>query len=134
MLAVGGDLGVDVIDQAAQRGQQLDLQGQRCRDVQRRWDGVIAALPRIDRIIRADRLVECAAGERGQHLVGVHIAAGARAGLEHIDREMAHEIGVGQQGCDGLLDGFAHFGRQLTEPHIRPRCRRLDLQQRGDEA
>ena len=33
-----------------------------------------------------------AAGQRGQHLVDVHVRRRARAGLEHVDRELLVEL------------------------------------------
>jgi hypothetical protein len=38
-------------------------------------------------------------GDAGDHLVGVHVRAGARAGLEHVDRELLVVVAVGDPAC-----------------------------------
>ena len=78
-----------------------------------RGKDVVGALAQVDVIVGVDRLLGAEAvaagqldGPVGDHLVGVHVAGGARAGLEDIDGELVVELSVGhfaaggQQGVD----------------------------------
>ncbi len=94
-------------------GNQLLLDRLRDGDVDRRGEHVVGALPHVDVIVRMDRLVglePIAAdqfnGSIGNHLVGVHIAGGARAGLKHVDGELVVELAGGHLagGVEQCLD------------------------------
>ena len=52
-----------------------------------------------------------AAAERGDHLVGVHVGAGARAGLEDVDRELVVVLAVGHLPCGGRRSRRPPVGR-----------------------
>ena len=71
-------------------------------------------------------------GERGQHLVHVHVGRGARAGLEHVHRELG-VVGTGDDLRGGRLDRLRHAPAAIT-PSAALACGggRLDLCQRGD--
>ena len=62
-----------------------------------RREHVVRALAHVDVVVR----VRAVAGEVGDHLVGVHVRRGARAGLEDVDRELVvvlagrHRVGGG---------------------------------------
>jgi hypothetical protein len=49
---------------------------------------IIAALPHVDMIVGADLVARHPGGEGGDHLVGVHVGAGAGTRLKDIDREV----------------------------------------------
>ncbi|MOA13766.1 hypothetical protein D3C78_1338290 [compost metagenome] len=89
-------LALDHLHQVQQRRQQLLMQGQGSADMNAGGDDVVAALAAIDVVVRVDRLSQQAAGEGGDHFVGVHVGAGAGAGLEDIHRKMVHETAFEQ--------------------------------------
>ncbi len=69
--------------------------------VHRRGDDVVARLAEIDVIVGVHRmaaggLAEQLAGPVGQHLVGVHVGAGPRTGLEDVEGEVRIESAAGQ--------------------------------------
>ncbi len=55
-------------------------------------------------IVGVHRLAEGSRGECGDHLVCIHVRAGARAGLEHIERELGIVLARGDF-CRGTVDG-----------------------------
>ncbi|MCY1525983.1 hypothetical protein D9M68_609840 [compost metagenome] len=79
-------------EQVTQRRQQLPAQFDNGTDMDGGGNDVVAALPAIDVVVGADLVAENAAGQGGDHFVGIHVGTGAGAGLEHIDREMLHEV------------------------------------------
>ena len=66
--------GLQLVDDPVERGQ-----------VHRRREHVVRRLAHVDVIVGVHPL----AGERGDHLVRVHVRRGAGAGLEDVDRELA---------------------------------------------
>src|SRR3546814_7249566 len=75
------------------------------------------------------RLAAARAGENlvraaGDHLVDVHIALGAAAGLPDDERELIVEMAGGDLGC-GPLDGVGLVGGKAVAP-VDARCRLLD--------
>ncbi len=92
---------------------------------------VVGALAQVDVVVRMDRLLAAEAVAAGQfdrpigdHLVGVHVARGARAGLKDVDGKLVVELAVGhfaaggQQGLD-----LAFVERPLAGAVSRPRSR-----------
>ena len=79
-------------------------------------DDVVARLAEIDVVVGMDPLLarrraEKLGGAIGDHLVGVHVGAGAGAGLEDVDHEVLVEASL-----DDLLGGFHNrHGRLLLE-------------------
>ncbi|MCY1429728.1 hypothetical protein D9M71_456580 [compost metagenome] len=112
--------------------QQTLLQLQRGADVDGRGNDVVAALPAVDLVVGVDRATQATAGEGRHHLVGVHVRAGARAGLEHIDREVLQAV-LGQQFLAGGDDGAADFRIDLFQRDVGPGGSRLGQQQGADE-
>ena len=96
------------------------------RDMDRGGEHVVGALPHVDMVIGVDRFLgskpvalnqfDCTVGD---DLVDVHVARGARAGLEDVDGELVIEFSVddflagGHQGLDlGLVERrFAAVGQ-----------------------
>ena len=85
-----------------QRRQQLVLNPQGNREVNRRGKDVVGALPHVDVIVGMDRLGggEAIAPRQlnrpiGNHLVDVHVRRGAGAGLKDVDGELVVEAAVG---------------------------------------
>ena len=60
-------------------------------------DHVVAALAHVDVIVRMHRLAERLAREVRDHLVDVHVGAGAAARLEHVDRKLI--VRVAERRC-----------------------------------
>ena len=90
-LYVIADLGRLVGDRARELGerrQQRVAQLERCREVDRGRDDVVAALATIDMVIRVHGAAEPGGRQAGDHLVGIHVRAGAGAGLHDADREL----------------------------------------------
>ena len=65
------------------------------------------------------------AGERGDHLVRVHVRGRARAGLEDVDRELVVELARGDPVAGGG-DPLGLLGVEEAELGVRARGRRLD--------
>ncbi len=82
--------GLHGVEQARQLGER--------REPDRRRDGVIGALTHVDVIVGIDRFVHAALPAQrhvrqvGDHLVAVHVVAGAGAGLEAVDHEFIEEF------------------------------------------
>ena len=102
--------------QPLQRRDQLFADGHGHGHVDGRGERVVGALPHVDVVVRMDRLLrlQAVAAEHldrpvGDHLVDVHVARGARAGLEDVDRELVVELALGhlaagvQHGLDLLV-------------------------------
>src|SRR3546814_16874183 len=82
------------------------------------------------------RLAAARAGENlvraaGDHLVDVHIALGAAAGLPDDERELIVEMAGGDLGC-GPLDGVGLVGGKAVAP-VDARCRLLAEGERMDD-
>ena len=71
----------------------------------RRGNAVVTALTSIHMIVRADRFLQCAGGQRGQHFVGIHIGAGAGTGLKYVQRKVLHHVRTLQQRLHRLFNG-----------------------------
>jgi hypothetical protein len=71
--------GDEVVGQLVERGQ-----------VDGRREHVVRGLPHVDVVVGVDAV----AGDRGDHLVGVHVRRRAGAGLEDVDRELVVELAV----------------------------------------
>src|SRR5699024_5667955 len=67
-------------------------------------------------------------GQPRDHLIGVHVRAGARPGLEYIDREMRIVV-TARHGLRRLRHGFGNPLLKPTEAAIGPRGSRLDQSQ-----
>ena len=78
-----GERGLQVLDDRLRGG-----------DVDRRREGVVARLAGVDVVVGVD-VGAGAGGEAGEHLVHVHVGAGARAGLEDVDREVVEVLARG---------------------------------------
>src|SRR4051812_27869962 len=73
-----------------------------------------------------------AAREVRDHLVGIHVGAGAGAGLEHVEREL-RIVPAFRHFERGLLDGRGALGVETVEIEIRRRRGPLDQPERADE-
>jgi hypothetical protein len=94
---------------------------------------VVAALPHVDLVVGVHGALEVRARQRGDHLVGVHVRAGAGAGLEHVYRELC----VVRPGDDLGGRGFDRRGdSRIEEPQapVGARRRLFHQRERGDEA
>ena len=118
--------------QMLQRRQQLLVQQQRRADVDRRRDHIVAALAHVDVIVRMHRLARARRQVR-DHLVGVHVGAGAGAGLKHVDRELRVVAAVGHLRAAASMAAGERAGKQ-SESRVGRRGGLLDQRQRRDEA
>src|SRR3546814_14966786 len=93
----------------------------RTGDVQRGRKAVVRRLAAIDVVVRVDRRLAAArAGENlvgaaRDHLVGVHVALGAAAGLPDDERELAVEP-TRRDSCGGLFHCRGLFGGKPVLP------------------
>ena len=118
--------------QAAQRGEQI-LGEKQCRcDVNRRRHHVVAALTHVHVIVRVHRLAQRTAGQRGDDLVGVHVAARARAGLKYVQRKLIVIPALRHLERCGL-DRGGEARRQVAEIGIRGGSGALDESQGANE-
>ncbi len=130
-------LGLQHVAQSHQRGQQRSRHLAGAGDGDRAGHGVVGRLAHVDMVVGMDwafgpqLAAQRQIGAVGDHLVGVHIALRARAGLPHHQREMIVEIAA----RDLLGRGDDGIGQPALEQPLRgvdPRRRRLDRAQRVD--
>ena len=95
-------------------------------------DHVVAALAAVDMIVGVYGPAQACAGQAGDHLVGVHVGAGARTGLEDIDGELRVMV-AGLHFGGGGHDGVGQVGRQASQVPVDAGRAGLDQPQRGDE-
>ena len=68
----------------------------------------------------------------GQHLVHVHVGAGAGAALQRVDDDVGRERAV-EQFVAGALEGVGRVGVQVAERPVRAHGRQLDRAERAGE-
>ena len=101
-------------------------------------EGVVGGLAAVDVVVRVRRLLAAAltaeqlVGPARDHLVGVHVALGARPGLPDHQRELVGQLPVGHL-LRGAGDGVPDFGVEHAQPHVDPGGRELDDAQRPDQ-
>ena len=83
--------------QRAHRGQQVMGDLVERRQVHRAGEDVVGRLAHVHVVVR----VRAVAREVRDHLVGVHVRRGARAGLEDVDRELVVVLALGDRGAGG---------------------------------
>ena len=76
--------------------------------------------------------VSLVAGERGDHLVGVHVRGRSRAGLEGIDRELVVVLALGDLVA-GTGDALGEVGVQQAQLGVHARGRGLDAPEPVDD-
>ena len=81
-------LGLERRGQPVECGDEVIAHRERRSDVDAGRERVVAALRGVDLVVGMD-LDTGARSQVGDHLVGVHVGAGARAGLEDVERELA---------------------------------------------
>ncbi len=86
-----------------------------------RREDVVRALAHVDVVVR----VHVLAGERGDHLVRVHVRARARAGLEDVDRELVVVLALGDRIAGGG-NPLRLLGIEQPERGVRPSRSGLD--------
>ena len=107
-------------------------------DVHRGREGVVGGLAAVDVVVGMHRRLAAAlaaeqlVGAAGDHLVGVHVGLGARAGLPDHERELVVELAVDHL-LRGLADRLGELGIELAEPHVDPGRRELDDAERADQ-
>ena len=126
-------LGLRDRHQVVKRRQQPLVQGQRRGHVDGAGHHVVAALAGVDLVVGVHRRAQRAAGQRGDHLVGVHVGRGAGTGLVHVDGEMRVVFARGHRPC-GVLHGLGDALGQQAQPGIDLGRGALDQPQRADEA
>ena len=107
-------------------------------DVHRGREGIVGRLTAVDVVVRvhrrllAHRLAENLAGSVCDHLVGVHVALGARAGLPDDQGEVVVERARDDLAC-GRIDYRADLGIEQARFDVHPRRRLLDDAERPDQ-
>ncbi len=91
------------------------------REMHGRREDVVRGLAHVDVVVRVDVL----AGERGDHLVRVHVRGRARAGLEDVDRELVVELARRDPGRGGR-DPLRLVAVEQAEVGVRARGGALD--------
>ena len=87
---------------------------------------------RVDVLVVALLVPQDLQGPVGDHLIGVHVGAGARTALDHVHGEVLVQGTVGDL-LAGLLDGAGHPVVQQAQRVVRPGCGPLHLGERDDE-
>ena len=132
--ALGGQRGA----QGLQRRQQMVLDLNGGGHVHGGGEGIVGRLAAIDVVVRMDlaRFAALAAqqlgGAVGQHLVHVHIALRARAGLPHGRREFVRPL-AGDHFVGGARDGIGDLRIQLAQVGVHLGGGALELRHRGDQ-
>ena len=109
----------------------------RAGDVHGGWIGVVRRLAHIDVVVRMDRLLRAHdAAERldrpvRDHLIGIHVGLGARAGLPDRQRKVVVEL-AGNDLVGGGDDRLADGGIEPAERHVGLRRGALDDAERLD--
>ena len=98
------------------RRQQIALDLAEGGDVDRRREDVVRGLAHVDVVVRVGPV----AGERGDHLVRVHVRGGARPGLEDVDRELVIVL-AGRDCVAAGGDPLSQVGVELAELGVDPR-------------
>ncbi len=122
------------------RGKRRDRSSSTARargDVHGRRDDVVGRLAHVHVIVRDGPAVAAAARARGaigDHLVGVHVGRGARAGLEHVDDEVRVE--ARRSTTSSAASRMRRRARTASSPSSAFTSRRgvLDQAERVDEA
>ena len=125
-------LGVDRVPQVLQAGQQRCGRFEIRADVNGGGDHVVAALTHVDVVVRMDLAAQFSGRQRRNDLVGVHVCAGARAGLEDIERELVVVAAVGDF-VRGVFNGPGHVGLHQSQVVVHRRRRTLDEPERAQE-
>ncbi len=115
-----------------ERRQQALLDAERGADMNAGRNHVIAALAHVDVIVRMHLGAELFACERGDDFVGVHVGAGAAAGLKNVNRKMPVML-TGGHLERSFLDGHGRFRGQQAQLGIRAGRRPLNEAERGDK-
>ena len=114
-------LGLECLGQAAERGQQVVRQLVEGGEVHRRREDVVRRLAHVHVVVRMNAL----AGERGDHLVRVHVRRGAGAGLEDVDRKLVVEL-ARRDPVGGGGDALSLLGVEQPELGVYARGGGLD--------
>ena len=96
-------------------------------EVHGRGEHVVGGLAHVDVVVG----VRALAGEVGDHLVGVHVRRGARAGLEDVDRELVVEL-AGGDAVAGGRDALGVAGVEQSELGVDARRGGLDAPEPAD--
>ena len=107
------------------------------RDVHGGGEGVVgrlrpvAVVVGVHRVLRAQRAAQNLDRPVGDHLVGVHVGLGARAGLPHHQGEVVVQLAV-DHVLGGTGDGLGDLRFQIVQLRVGARGRLLDDAQRAD--
>ncbi len=113
--------------------QQLFLCRQAAGNVDCRREDVVGRLAEVDVVVGVHDGTRALCSQVGDHFVRVHVGAGARARLKHVDRELPVMLSLGDfvsSLCDGLRDARL----EQSELAVDVRCGTLDETEYADEA
>ncbi len=97
-----------------------------------RGNHVVAALAHVDVVVGVDRLAAVVGGQARDHLVHVHVGAGAGTRLEHVHGELIH-MGAAKYFITGGLDGLGPIRVQQAQYGVGARGAALDPHHGMDE-
>ena len=106
------------------RRQQVAADLAERRQVDGGREDVVRGLAHVDVVVGVGPV----AGEVGDHLVGVHVRGGARAGLEDVDRELVVVLAGGDR-VSGFGDPLGEVGVEHAELAVDPCGRGLESSQ-----
>ena len=129
----GGGFGDDGVVQVLEAGDERLFRLQVRGYVDRRGNDIVRRLAHVDVVVRVHLAAQGLCRQRGDDLVGVHIGAGAGAGLEDVDGEMLVVAALGD-GAGAVLDGLRHVGLHQAQVEVGLGAGGLDQSQRPDEA
>ncbi len=118
--------------QLFQRGPQVAYHGTAGGQVDRRREHVVAGLGRVDVVVGVNRAADPLGGQGRDHLVRVHVARRAGAGLEHVDRELVVPVAPGHLGR-GVVDRLGQIVGEHPQLGVDHRGAALDRGQRPDQ-
>ena len=125
-----GGLRRERLVEVLQRRDEIGDRGLGGGDVRGRREGVVGRLRHVDVVVGVD-LDAVVLGDARDDLVGVHVGAGARAGLEHVDGEFPVVLAVGDLGRGGH-DGVGLLRVEQPEVLVDLRARGLEQTHRTD--
>ena len=131
-------LGVKRRAQRADGGQQRQMQRARAGQVHRGGERVVRGLAEIDVVVGVDGAFAAAlagqtlVGDRGQHLVHVHVGLRARSGLPDFQRELFGPF-AGENLVGGGDNRVGEFGRQQAEVAVDAGRGFLDQNERREQ-
>ncbi len=117
--------------QVLQRRDQLQHEQPGGGQLDRGREHVVGGLRRVHVVVRVHGPAEALRRQPSDDLVGVHVARGPRAGLEHVDRERVVVLAAGHVG-GRVVDRVRQVGVEHAQLAVDPGGAALDAPERAD--